>query len=265
MGTHESHRVRHPVVIRSLHVLRVERLTLHMQRIVFGGSELDGFLSSSPEDHVKLFFPNSKGQLVPPKMGPDGPIYPTDREPSPMRDYTPREYDAERGELTIDFVLHGDGPASTWAAQAKAGQSLVIAGPRGSFIVADDFDHYVLIGDETALPAMGRWLEVMPANATVTLLAEIPDRADRQSLRSNAHFDVQWLERQGADAATSNLLETALRRLPIPAGDTFYWIATESQRARHLRQYLSDERGVPKDWLKASGYWQRDGDESEGE
>jgi NADPH-dependent ferric siderophore reductase len=258
MSHHEHRLVRHPIVFRSLEVLRVERLTPHMQRIVVGGAALKGFISLAPDDHVKLCFPNSQGEYVTPVMGPDGPQYPADRELSPMRDYTPRRHDGERGELTLDFVLHGDGPAASWAAQAAPGQTLMLGGPRGSMVVADDFDHYVLAGDETALPAIGRWLEEMPEGTRATVFAEIPGEADRQALATRARVELTWLERDGA--APGERLEHALRGFAPPAGDVFYWIATESRRARAMRQFLS-ERGVPKEWLKATGYWKLEGGE----
>lgn len=263
MTQHEHRTVRHTIIRRTIEVLSSKRITPHMQRIVFGGEELRGFHSAAPDDHVKLIFPNTQGELVFPTMGPNGPEYPAHAVPSPMRDYTPREYNAERNELIVDFVVHGDGPASTWAEQAAPGQRIGVGGPRGSFIVANDFDHYVLIGDETALPAIGRWLDDMPAGARVRVAAEIPESADRQPLGSQAHYEVTWLERQGADAASSELLEVALRELAELPGDTFYWIAAESRRARSMRKYLVEERGVPKEWIRATGYWKADGTEDE--
>ncbi|GLQ50480.1 siderophore-interacting protein [Dyella flava] len=265
MTQHEHRMVRHTLMRRTVEVLSVKRITPHMQRIVFGGEELRGFHSAGPDDHVKLFIPNANGELVLPTLGPNGPEFPAGALRSPMRDYTPRDYDAERNELIIDFVIHGDGPASTWAEQARPGQRIAIAGPRGSFIAAGDFDRYVLVGDETALPAMGRWLEEMHADKQVHVLAEIPEAADRQSLGSQARFTVTWLEREGADGASSDLLERALRELPTWPGDTFYWIATESRRVRGMRKYLAEECGVPKEWIRATGYWKADGAEEEEE
>jgi NADPH-dependent ferric siderophore reductase len=263
MTSHTHQRVRHTVVFRTLDVLRVEHLSPHMQRIVFGGAELHGFVSAAPDDHVKLFFPNSVGEIVPPVLGPNGPTFPPGREYSPMRDYTPRNHDGELNELTVDFVLHGDGPAATWAAQAAPGQRIGAGGPRGSSLVADDFDTYVLVGDETALPAIGRWLEEMPEGTHVEVLLEIPHAEDRQALRSGAHVKMTWLERNGTAAGQSDLLEQALRALPTPIGDTFYWIASESRRTRNMRLWLSEERGVPKDWMKAKGYWKANADDGD--
>ncbi|MEW9623713.1 siderophore-interacting protein [Rhodanobacter geophilus] len=260
MALHVHRRLRHDVVLRTLEVLRVERLSPHMQRVTLGGPGLHGFHSAAPDDHVKLFFPNRDGELVLPALGPNGPEFPAGREASPMRDYTPRRHDAARNELVIDFVLHGDGPASDWAARVAPGQRLGAGGPRGSHLVADDFDRYVLLGDETALPAIGRWLEELPAGTRATALIEIPEAADRQPLPSRADVEVRWLVRDGA--AHGELLEHALRELPAIEGDSFHWIAAESKRARAMRQWL-EQRGVPKDWIKATGYWKAGADDDD--
>ncbi|MCG2599125.1 MAG: siderophore-interacting protein, partial [Achromobacter sp.] len=168
-------RVRHPLKMRILTVARGERIAGLLARVTFTGDDLRDFVSASFDDHVKLFFPADPSQpLLLPEVGPDGIKFP-DGAPHPAaRDYTPRRYDAAREELDIDFVLHGDGPASTWAEQAEAGQRLGIGGPRGSFVVPKGFDWHVLIGDETALPAIARRLEELPATAQALVLIEVP-------------------------------------------------------------------------------------------
>jgi NADPH-dependent ferric siderophore reductase len=254
MSQHESRMVRHATVFRRLEVREVIELSPHMRRIIVGGPALEGFHSGAPDDHIKVFFPNADGEHVTPTLGDNGPEYPEGKTPSPMRDYTPRHHDAAAGTLAIDFVLHGDGPASDWAEGARAGDAFAFGGPRGSFLAADDFDHYVLVGDETALPAIGRWLEEMPAGRKATVLVEIPDDADRQALATRADASITWLPRNGAPAATSALLEDALAAL-APEGDAFWWIACESRRARLMRKSLTDVRGVSKDWIRATGYW----------
>jgi len=262
--THESTRVRRPVVLRTLVVRRVTRITPRMLRVTLGGDELAGFTSGAPDDHVKLFFP-LPGDNAPslPDIGAEGLIERGDAPVSPMRDYTPRRHDAQRNELDIDFVLHGDGPASDWAAQAAPGQRIGVGGPRGSFVVAADFDTYVMVGDETALPAIGRWLEELPAHSRAIAIIEIEDANERQALTSRATVELHWIERSGTREGNGDALERALRELPSPPGDSYYWIAAESRRARALRNHLIDERGIDKDWVKATGYWKRDGDGDE--
>lgn len=261
MTLHESRMLRHPLVFRRVEVREVIDLGPHMRRIVVAGPELEGFHSGAPDDHVKVFFPNPEGEYITPTLGANGPEYPEGKTPSPARDYTPRLHDADAGTLAIDFVIHGDGPASDWAERAKPGDGFAFGGPRGSFVPAGDFDHYVLVGDETALPAIGRWLEEMPAGRRATVLVEVPDDADRQDLATRADADITWLPRGGAPAADSRLLEQALEALR-PQGDTFWWIACESRRARLMRKALMDERGVSKDWIRATGYWKHAPDEA---
>ncbi|SEM11809.1 NADPH-dependent ferric siderophore reductase, contains FAD-binding and SIP domains [Pseudoxanthomonas sp. GM95] len=257
MTQHESRRLQHPVVFRRLQVVEVHDLTPLMRRIVVGGPELEGFHSGAPDDHIKVFFPNPDGEYVTMKLGANGPEYPAGKTPSPMRDYTPRLFDAAAGTLAIDFVLHGDGPASTWAAQAKVGDAFAMGGPRGSFVPADDFDHYVLIGDETALPAIGRWLGEMPAGRKATVLIEVANAAEQQPLPTQADASVTWLFRDGLAPEKSELLENALDDLEI-AGDAFWWIACESRRSRMMRKFLEGHRAVPKQWIRSTGYWKHD-------
>src|SRR6185369_9649473 len=102
------------------------------------------------------------------------------------RDYTPRRYDAAAGELTIEFALHGDGPAARWAAQAAPGQRATIGGPRGSFVIPLDYDWHLLVGDESAMPAIARRLEELPAGATAIVILQVRDAADRRALQTSA-------------------------------------------------------------------------------
>lgn len=263
MAAHTNTQLRRDPRLRSVQVLRCEAITPHMRRIVFGGSDLAGFQSDAPDDHVKLFFPNADGAFVLPTMTPEGPRYEEGALPSPARDYTPRDFDPQSGELSIDFVLHGEGVASSWAARAQPGDPLKLGDPRGSFLVADDYDHYVLIGDETALPAIGRWLEAMPADMHAQVFIEIADAAERQELLSEAEVRVNWLERNGFDAASSTLLEDSLRDYEPEDGDTFYWIGAESMRARAMRKFLEEHLGVDKEWVRAKGYWKARGEHGE--
>ncbi|MCY1399638.1 NADPH-dependent ferric-chelate reductase [compost metagenome] len=252
------HRVMHEIKRRRLEVLRVVDLTPRMRRITLGGPELAGFVSLGTDDHVKLLFPQSAEQaaaletLVLGAGKDNGPL-------PEMRDYTPRRYDLNTLELDIDFVLHGDGPASTWAEQAKPGQFLHIGGPRGSMIVPDMFDSYLLIGDETALPAIARRLESLAANRRALVIVEVENGKEQQVLESAAEVNVIWVLREGGK---DNLL-TTVRQIQVPGGSLYAWVATESKVSRRIRRVLLDEHGLNEQFVKAVGYWRLDDSDEE--
>ncbi len=239
---------------RLLTVKRVTSVTPRMVCVTLTG-DLEGFNSPAHDDHVKLFFP-APGSIDPilpagPKGSPEAAAGPTPI----MRDYTPRRYDAAANELDIEFVLHNDGPATTWAAQVQPGHTLGVGGPRGSSVLQGDFDWYVLVADESGLPALARRLEELPAGARAFVIAEVEDSSEEQRFTSNATVTVTWVHRQGREAGTPELLLPALRNLSVPAGVGYTWIACESNVARALRNHLTGERGFDKQWLKAAGYW----------
>ncbi|PMU14342.1 MULTISPECIES: siderophore-interacting protein [unclassified Pseudomonas] len=249
MNTQAIHRVTHEIKRRRLEVLRVVDITPRMRRITLGGPELAGFISLGSDDHIKLLFPQNAAEQAA-LDSPDFNLRGDGPQPA-MRDYTPRRYELDIGELDIDFVLHGDGPASTWAEQAKVGQHLHIGGPRGSMIVPDIFDSYLLIGDETAIPAIARRLDELPAGRKVLAVIEIANAAEQQPLASAAEVEVIWVVR-GQD----DLLET-VHNLTLPGGSLYSFVATESKLSRQVRRVLLDTHNVNEAFLKAVGYWQQ--------
>ena len=254
----EVRRVRHETKRRSLTVREVQHLTPKMIRVSLEGADLDGFVSMGFDDHVKVILPPpGSDEIVLPTIGPDGPIFPEGAPKPEMRDYTPRRYDAAAGVLDIDFAIHDAGPATTWAANARTGQTLVVGGPRGSFIIPTQFDWHLLVGDETALPAIGRRLEELPRDTRALVVAEIDGPAEEQKFSSAAPFEVVWVHRKTASAGDPALLLERLRDVKFPVGEYFAWIAAETQVARALRQYLVSERAANKHWVKAAGYWRR--------
>jgi len=256
---HAINRVRHDLKLRELTVRRLTRLTPQMLRVTLGGEALRGFSSAAADDHCKVFFPAPGASRPVLPQGPPGSHASREADgPTPIaRDYTPRRYDAAKLELDLDFVLHGEGPAASWASQAEVGQTLGVGGPRGSFVVSDDFDWYLLVGDETALPAIGRRLEELRAAARVICLIEVQDEREQLSLTSPATLSVHWLHRGSEGPGGAQQLLEALRRLKLPPGDGYAWIACESHVARILREHLSVERCLNKPWIKAAGYWKR--------
>jgi NADPH-dependent ferric siderophore reductase len=236
---HRITRVRHEIRRRKLTVASIERPTPHMLWIGFTSPDLRDFPSVSFDDHVKLLLPDAGAE--------DRPV---------MRDFTPRRFDVRRGTLVIDFALHEAGPAIAWAASAKIGDTIMIGGPKGSTVVPDDFDWYLLIGDETAIPAMGRRVEELRPGVPVATFAVIADAAEAQIFESRAALNQFWIPRDGADDDAARL-RGVLADYRLPAGDGFVWIAAEASVARDLRHLIVNERNHPKEWTKAAGYWSR--------
>ncbi|MDC7682025.1 siderophore-interacting protein [Asticcacaulis sp. BYS171W] len=245
-------RVRHELKRRSLSVVSVQALTPHMIRVVVGGDDLSGFRSLSHDDHVKVFFPDPlTGEINTPDFSGNGaPVFPLGKTVI-ARDYTPRAFDAARNELTLDFAVHEAGPATSWAQSAKPGDPLMIGGPKGSTVVPLAFDGYVLIGDDTALPAIARRLEELPAGVAALVIAEIEDGQGELSLETKADLDLRWVHRSAGET-----LESALETATLPDGDIYVWAACEGSVARRLRPQLI-ARGVNAKWLKVAAYWQR--------
>ncbi|WP_244642460.1 siderophore-interacting protein [Phyllobacterium sp. 628] len=243
--------------MRLLDVQEVKHLTPLMVRITLSGDELEGFVSPGYGDHIKIFFPPAGSGPIVPVVGPQGAIFPEGQPRPEMRDYTPRSYHPATKTLDIDFVLHGDGPASSWAAQAKPGQQIVIGGPRGSMVIPDAYDWYFLAGDETALPAIGRRLEELPATARVVAVIEVADKSEEQNLATSAKAEIIWVHRNGAQAGNNDLLLRTVKSLALPEGDCYAFVACESSISKSVRNHLVEERGFNGEWVKAAGYWLR--------
>ncbi|MFZ3360675.1 MAG: siderophore-interacting protein [Xanthobacteraceae bacterium] len=236
-------RVRHEARRRMLTIKAVEKIAAHMIRITLTG-DLDGFTSLGFDDHVKLFFPDGTANA--------------DGTPNAIgRDFTPRRFDRAANTLEIDFAIHEAGPATQWAEGAKPGQTLPLGGPRGSFVIPTSYDWHLLIGDETALPAIGRRLGELPAATRVVVLAEVDGPGDELAFETSANANITWAHRRGAPPGGSDVLAQTLATLKLPVGDYYAWVACESLIAKALRRQLIADCGANPKWTRAAGYWRR--------
>lgn len=236
---------------RSVEVSQVQVLSPAMRRVTFKGAELEGFAPTLPASYIKLIFPEP-GQTEPSRPVPDGP------RPANMRTYTPLATRPDAHEVDVDFVLHGEGPASTWAAQAQVGQVLYLMGPGPGYEVDVAAAQHLLIADDSALPAIETILAMLPASAAATVLLEVISPAEERPLHSAATLKVQWLPR-GTDHRAAGLpLEAALRALPQISPDCKIYLACEAAAMRRIRQVLTSELGVQKQQIIGRGYWKLD-------
>lgn len=225
-------RVRHELKLRDVEVARVQAIVGHVRRITFRGPALHDFHSASFDDHVKFFVGRGDDAI--------------------KRDYTPRSFDPVAGELCIEFVLHGDGPAAAWAAQAAPGQRVLIGGPRGSLIIPVDYDWHLLVGDESATPAIARRLEELPAGMRAIVIIKAADPADHRALATEAAADLRWV-------ASDAELIGQVAALALPAGEGYAWCAGEAATMAAVRKELVQVKGMGKHQIRAAAYWKRGG------
>ncbi|MFI8504757.1 siderophore-interacting protein [Streptomyces sp. NPDC085524] len=244
-------------------VVRTERLTPHMVRVVLGGEGLARFGAGEFTDHyVKLLFP------------PQGVTYPEPwdleriraefpREQWPrQRAYTVRRWDPARLELTLDFVVHGDeGLAGPWAERARPGEPVRFLGPGGAYAPDPAADWHLLVGDESALPAIAAAMERMPAGARVHAFVEVEGAADEQRIATPDGIVPVWVHR--GDRPVGEALMDAVRALRFPSPDVHAFVHGEAGFVKGLRHHLRLERGIARERLSISGYW-RLGETDEG-
>jgi NADPH-dependent ferric siderophore reductase len=244
---------------RIAEVVRVNQLTPHMIRVTFGGENMTGFFSKGPAEHVRIYLPNEDtGVLTLPVPGPDGLEFPEDAERPKSRAYTPRHWDPDTNELDVDFVIHGEGPASAWAAAAKAGDTAVVSGqPSGAYLPEADADWYVILGDEAALPAIATLLEALPATMRADVFIEVLNANEEQELPSPAQTNITWLHRNSETNLSGLLLVDAVRSAELPAGDGRVWVSAEASIMRQVRKHLLEDRNLDRSLIRTQGYWKQ--------
>ncbi|BAU94904.1 siderophore-interacting protein [Corynebacterium suranareeae] len=259
-----------PITTRFLQVLRTDDVTPGMRRVTLGGEQLKAhtaangfpvaeFRSDGFDDEFKILLrhPDAEEAIGPTQA--DGVLdWPRGNDHLVMRTYTVRRWDAEKGELDVDFVVHGLGPATTWARTVQVGATIQIAGPKSSATHPEGADWVLVAGDETALPAIGRWLEEWPKNARGQVFIEVAHDEHRQlDLPTPEGVEVHWLVNNGAEAGTTTLLFDAILSAPWWEGTAFAWVAGEANTLKPIRRWLKNEKGLSKEQIEVTGYWKR--------
>lgn len=240
-----------------LEVIERIRLTPHLVRIVAGGPGMSAVEENGFTDaYTKMLFAPAEAGITPP--------YDMDRlrEELPIellptrRTYSIRRFDLDVGRIWIDFVTHGDeGIAGPWAANAKPGDPVVLGGIGGGYAPDAAADWHLLVGDESAIPAISSALEAMPADAAGIALLEVQDESEQLELMAPAGVELRWLHRGEKTAGTTDLLVDAVRALEWQPGRVQVFAHGERGAMKQLRPHLTEERGVDRTQLSLSAYW----------
>ncbi|GEC75963.1 siderophore-interacting protein [Microbacterium maritypicum] len=212
-------------------------------RVRLTGADLAGFDSPGSDDHMRLFFP----------AGPTGSV--EELRASPSREYTPLAWGEDW--LDVEFAVHGDqGVAAPWAATAPLGSTIGVGGPRGSAVLAGDPGSWLLVGDETAIPAIRRFAALIPSGTPARIVVETVNQG--REIDIEAPVDVEWLHRGEAPSGSAliALIET-LTAEDVVGPDPFVFIAAEQSIVKPGRALL-ERWGVDTANAVVKGYWKRD-------
>lgn len=220
-------------------VVSKQRVTPNVMRIVFGGDDLADFDAGRYTDHyVKLRIPEPATDKI------------------RVRTYTVRDWDADAGLLSVDFVVHGDsGIAGPWAKAAQPGDSLQLGGPGGAFTPDTSADWHLFAGDASVIPAIAVSLTRIPAGSPAFVLIEVDGPEEEQPLPSPGDLRLNWIHRSEAPGEQPDLLVEAVRALDLPDGRGEAFVHGEADSVRNVRRHLLVERGLDKEALSATGYW----------
>jgi NADPH-dependent ferric siderophore reductase len=206
----------------------------NMRRVVLTADDIDEF-SYKPGQAVVLMVPLRGGEAG-------------------RRDYTIRSMDRAAGTISIDFVLHGDTPAPTWAREAKPGDTIEARGPRGGTVLRPDADWHLLTGDETCIPAIAHILDSMAAGTEAFVFIEVADKSGEIPLETQSNASIRWVYRNGAPAGPSDLMNGVVQDFSLPPGKGHAYIIGETSNVRRQRHTLIT-RGLTRDQISSEGYW----------
>lgn len=243
--------------VARMRVSRTEWLTPHMIRVVLRGPFVDNGFT---DKYVKLMFLRPDVEYPEPiDLDEIRRDFPREQWPT-TRTYTVRWADAETGEFAIDFVTHGDdGIAAPWATRAQPGDEVIVRGPGGAYAPSATADWHLLVGDESAIPAIGAALESLPSGVSAKVFLQVADESEVQKPASRGDVEIAWLYRADfpTPQAASDALVERVRTLEFPPGDVQVFVHGEAGFVADLRRHLTADRGLAKDTLSVSGYWRR--------
>lgn len=242
-----------------MHGVVVDRiqLTPNLVRVVLGGDGLDGYEPTEFTDQYvnALFVPDGAPYKAPFDLDEaralDAPLRPVGRR------YTIRNWDPVRREVAIDFVVHGDvGFAGRWANRAELGDVLQFVGPTGGYAPRLDAPWHLLVGDESALPAIAAALARLPRWTRALVVAVVDDADHELAMDSAAEVETVWVHRAD-DPGNHGLLAAAVAAATFPAGVPQVFVHGEAGEVRAIRRHLFAERGLAKAGTSISPYWRR--------
>jgi len=243
---------REPPPFRAAEVVRTEARSPWLVRITLAGEELAGLEAPTPAASVRLLLPGTDGTLEMPTWNGNEFLLADDSRPR-LRTVTPLRFDAEAGELDIEVVLHGESPLTVWARDGGVGAPVAVSGTGRGHEVDVRAAANVLLGDESATPALSTLLPGLAGAADVQVVVEVRDDEAAVDLGEPAGTTVDWRVAE-AGAPPGAALYDALVAMELPE-DVRVWAAGEAAGVQRLRKYLFEEVGLDRRRAAIRGYW----------
>jgi NADPH-dependent ferric siderophore reductase len=247
---------REPPAFRPVTVERVTPVTPRLVRVTVGGPKLDGLVIDQPAASVRLLLP-SGGELVMPAWNGNEFLLADGRRPV-IRTLTPLRFDPAGLRLDLEIVVHEGGAASAWARAAQPGDEAALSGPGRGYPIDADASGFLLAGDESAIPAIGQLLEVLPGDRPVRVFVEVADPDARLDLPAHPRAGVEWCDLPAGAPPGDALVAavTAATGAGFEAG-TRIWAAGEAAAVQRIRRHLFEDCGLPRSQTWIRGYWKR--------
>nr|WP_042188774.1 siderophore-interacting protein [Kibdelosporangium sp. MJ126-NF4]CEL18455.1 iron-chelator utilization protein [Kibdelosporangium sp. MJ126-NF4]CTQ97938.1 iron-chelator utilization protein [Kibdelosporangium sp. MJ126-NF4] len=237
-------------------VRRITAPTPGTRRVTFGAPGFEQFPKAGPDQYFKLFMPlagQTEPRLPDPVEGGDVRSWyvsylsmPDELRP-PMRTFTVRHHRADHQEIDVDFVVHDDGAAQRWLRTVEPGDKVTLLGANSLYHPPAGTEWQLLIGDETAVPAISAIVEQLPPGTRAVVIADVPDAGEELKWDTEGDVDTTWLHR-------GSLLD-AVRAATLPQGQCYAWVAGEASMVRDVRRHLVGDRAFPKNTITFTGYW----------
>lgn len=236
-------------------VARIEQIAHPFTRVTFRGGDLAHFRSIGPDQFLYLLLPPAGGQELTIDSSFDWNQYQAmpELERPIGAYYTVRRHRPERAELDIDIVRHGhDGQVGAWLRQARPGAPVALWGPRMAYDPPPATRQLLLLGDETALPAIAAILDSGPTTEFIEVIAEL-DQTTVFDPSPRAGFTMTRIDKPRD--RTSDLPEIVRHHRFLP--ETYVWGAGEAAVMSELRTHLRNGVGLSAEQVSMIGYWRR--------
>ncbi len=222
-----------------------------MMRATFSGPALDGFAITEAASSVRLVVAWPGDHFEIPEWTGNEFLLADGRRPA-LRTFTPVEFRPDSFELDIDIVRHPGGAISDWVESAHPGDRAAISGPAKGHPGDASGSRCLILGDETAIPAIRQVLAGMPGLVPAEVHIEIMSADAELEIPARSNTRVFW--HIGVVSQPGATMVAAARNAEID-DETRVWAAGEAAAIQAIRRHLTEECGLPRSSFVARGYW----------